>query len=156
MRHAASLALAALAVASLVAHAAGRPVTSSEGGASNFPAPWDQPYKTTKPLIGILAQVGGRGGGCGHAGGRRGSRPAPALVAPRACPRTHGAVGWGAALLRTLTHASPPPPPLLQACHYCPGRSYVAAGFVKWIEAAGARAVPIRCVLAGRVGVRVG
>lgn len=34
---------------------------------------------------------------------------------------------------------------LAQACHYCPGRSYVAAGFAKWIEAAGARAVPIRC-----------
>lgn len=34
---------------------------------------------------------------------------------------------------------------LAQGCHYCPGRSYVAAGFVKWIEAAGARAVPIRC-----------
>lgn len=33
---------------------------------------------------------------------------------------------------------------LAQACHYCPGRSYVAAGFVKWIEAAGARAIPIR------------
>ncbi|KAL4858871.1 Gamma-glutamyl hydrolase A [Chlorella vulgaris] len=33
---------------------------------------------------------------------------------------------------------------LAQACHYCPGRSYVAAGFVKWIEAAGGRAVPIR------------
>lgn len=33
---------------------------------------------------------------------------------------------------------------LAQACHYCPGRSYIAAGFVKWIEAAGARAVPIR------------
>jgi hypothetical protein len=26
----------------------------------------------------------------------------------------------------------------------CPGKSYVAAGFVKWIEAAGGRAVPIR------------
>lgn len=33
---------------------------------------------------------------------------------------------------------------LAQACHYCPGRSYIAAGFVKWIEAAGGRAVPIR------------
>ncbi|KFM28592.1 Gamma-glutamyl hydrolase A [Auxenochlorella protothecoides] len=33
---------------------------------------------------------------------------------------------------------------LTQACHFCPGRSYVAAGFVKWIEAAGGRAVPIR------------
>jgi gamma-glutamyl hydrolase len=33
---------------------------------------------------------------------------------------------------------------LAQACHYCPGRSYVAAGFVKWVEAAGGRAVPIR------------
>lgn len=33
---------------------------------------------------------------------------------------------------------------LAQACYSCPGRSYVAAGFVKWIEAAGARAVPIR------------
>ncbi len=33
---------------------------------------------------------------------------------------------------------------LPQPCHGCPGKSYVAAGFVKWIEAAGARAVPIR------------
>jgi gamma-glutamyl hydrolase len=33
---------------------------------------------------------------------------------------------------------------LTQACHYCPGRSYVAAGFAKWVEAAGGRAVPIR------------
>lgn len=33
---------------------------------------------------------------------------------------------------------------LAQRCHDCPGRSYIAAGFVKWIEAAGARAVPIR------------
>ncbi|GAB4820992.1 hypothetical protein N2152v2_008038 [Parachlorella kessleri] len=47
---------------------------------ANYPAPWEQPYKNDRPLIGVLAQ----------------------------------------------------------------GRSYVAAGFVKWIEAAGARAVPIR------------
>lgn len=33
---------------------------------------------------------------------------------------------------------------LAQRCHDCPGRSYIAAGFSKWIEAAGARAVPIR------------
>ena len=33
---------------------------------------------------------------------------------------------------------------LAQRCHDCPGRSYIAAGFAKWIEAAGARAVPIR------------
>jgi len=33
---------------------------------------------------------------------------------------------------------------LAQRCHDCPGHSYVAAGFVKWIEAAGARPVPIR------------
>jgi len=33
---------------------------------------------------------------------------------------------------------------LTQRCHDCPGYSYVAAGFVKWIEAAGARAIPIR------------
>jgi hypothetical protein len=33
---------------------------------------------------------------------------------------------------------------LAQRCHNCPGRSYVAAGFVKWLEAAGARVVPIR------------
>lgn len=33
---------------------------------------------------------------------------------------------------------------LTQPCHECPGRSYVAAGYVKWIEAAGGRAVPIR------------
>lgn len=30
------------------------------------------------------------------------------------------------------------------AGHECPGKSYIAAGFVKWIEAAGGRAVPIR------------
>ncbi|KDD75679.1 hypothetical protein H632_c555p0 [Helicosporidium sp. ATCC 50920] len=35
---------------------------------------------------------------------------------------------------------------LAQACHHCPGRSYVAAGFVKWIEAAGGRPVPVKCV----------
>ena len=34
---------------------------------------------------------------------------------------------------------------VLQACHKCPGKSYVAAAYVKWIEAAGGRAVPIRC-----------
>lgn len=33
---------------------------------------------------------------------------------------------------------------MTQPCHECPGRSYIAAGFVKWIESAGARAVPIR------------
>lgn len=33
---------------------------------------------------------------------------------------------------------------LSQACHRCPGKSYVAAAYVKWIEAAGGRAVPIR------------
>ena len=33
---------------------------------------------------------------------------------------------------------------LAQRCHDCPGKSYIAAGFVKWIESAGARAVPIR------------
>jgi gamma-glutamyl hydrolase len=33
---------------------------------------------------------------------------------------------------------------LAQRCHDCPGRSYIAAGFTKWIESAGARAVPIR------------
>lgn len=33
---------------------------------------------------------------------------------------------------------------LSQACHYCPGKSYVAAAYVKWIESAGGRAVPIR------------
>ncbi|GAX73089.1 hypothetical protein CEUSTIGMA_g542.t1 [Chlamydomonas eustigma] len=33
---------------------------------------------------------------------------------------------------------------MTQPCHSCPGKSYIAAGFVKWIEAAGARAVPIR------------
>lgn len=33
---------------------------------------------------------------------------------------------------------------LAQRCHDCPGRSYVAAGFAKWIESAGGRAVPIR------------
>ena len=33
---------------------------------------------------------------------------------------------------------------LAQRCHDCPGYSYVAAGFVKWVEAAGGRPVPIR------------
>ncbi|KAF5835633.1 peptidase C26-domain-containing protein [Dunaliella salina] len=31
-----------------------------------------------------------------------------------------------------------------QPCHDCPGKSYIAAAFVKWIEAAGGRPVPIR------------
>ena len=80
----------------------------------DYPAPWDKPYKNSKPLIGILAQVGADGA----------SQPEVANLRP-ACPANSHFV--------------------LQACHYCPGRSYVAAGFVKWIEAAGARAVPIRC-----------
>eukprot|EP00878_Enallax_costatus_P015279 GHUV01015998.1.p1 GENE.GHUV01015998.1~~GHUV01015998.1.p1 ORF type:complete len:381 (+),score=77.51 GHUV01015998.1:217-1359(+) len=33
---------------------------------------------------------------------------------------------------------------LTQPCHDCPGRSYIAASYVKWIEAAGGRVVPIR------------
>lgn len=33
---------------------------------------------------------------------------------------------------------------LTQPCAECPGKSYVAAGFVKWIESAGGRAVPVR------------
>ncbi|EIE19350.1 class I glutamine amidotransferase-like protein [Coccomyxa subellipsoidea C-169] len=33
---------------------------------------------------------------------------------------------------------------LSQACHACPGKSYVAAAYIKWIEQAGGRAVPIR------------
>lgn len=33
---------------------------------------------------------------------------------------------------------------LAQRCHNCPGKSYIAAGFVKWIESAGGRAVPMR------------
>ncbi|KAG2482320.1 hypothetical protein HYH03_018742 [Edaphochlamys debaryana] len=33
---------------------------------------------------------------------------------------------------------------LTQPCHECPGKSYIAAGYVKWIEMGGGRAVPIR------------
>lgn len=33
---------------------------------------------------------------------------------------------------------------LTQPCHYCPGKSYIAAGYVKLIEMAGGRAVPVR------------
>lgn len=33
---------------------------------------------------------------------------------------------------------------LTQPCHDCPGKSYIAAGYVKWIESSGGRAVPIR------------
>jgi len=33
---------------------------------------------------------------------------------------------------------------LTQPCSECPGKSYIAASYVKWIEAAGGRAVPIR------------
>ena len=69
----------------------------------------------------------GAGSQAGSQAGRR--RPGQRSRAPCNCP-----------------HACPLP----QACHYCPGRSYVAAGFVKWIEAAGARAVPIRCAHACR------
>ncbi|KXZ56974.1 hypothetical protein GPECTOR_1g88 [Gonium pectorale] len=33
---------------------------------------------------------------------------------------------------------------LTQPCHECPGKSYIAAGYVKWIEMGGGRAVPVR------------
>ncbi|GIL92877.1 hypothetical protein Vretimale_14806 [Volvox reticuliferus] len=33
---------------------------------------------------------------------------------------------------------------LTQPCHECPGKSYIAAGYVKWIEMSGGRAVPVR------------
>lgn len=33
---------------------------------------------------------------------------------------------------------------LTQPCSDCPGRSYIAASYVKWVEAAGGRVVPIR------------
>eukprot|EP00879_Flechtneria_rotunda_P025275 GHRR01026848.1.p1 GENE.GHRR01026848.1~~GHRR01026848.1.p1 ORF type:complete len:175 (+),score=32.54 GHRR01026848.1:153-677(+) len=33
---------------------------------------------------------------------------------------------------------------LTQPCTTCPGRSYIAASYVKWVEAAGGRVVPIR------------
>ncbi|KAG2441123.1 hypothetical protein HXX76_003975 [Chlamydomonas incerta] len=33
---------------------------------------------------------------------------------------------------------------LTQPCHDCPGKSYIAAGYVKWIEMGGGRAVPVR------------
>eukprot|EP00775_Hariotina_reticulata_P005931 gene5931-6171_t len=33
---------------------------------------------------------------------------------------------------------------LTQPCHDCPGRCYIAASYVKWVEAAGGRVVPIR------------
>ena len=38
----------------------------------------------------------------------------------------------------------------LESHAFIAGKSYVAAGFVKWIEAAGARAVPIRCAFHSR------
>lgn len=33
---------------------------------------------------------------------------------------------------------------LTQPCHDCPGSSYIAASYVKWVEAAGGRVIPIR------------
>lgn len=49
---------------------------------------------------------------------------------------------------RLATYNYSNPKPLIgiisQPCHDCPGRSYIPAAYVKWIEAAGGRAVPIR------------
>jgi len=33
---------------------------------------------------------------------------------------------------------------LTQPCHDCPGQSYIASSYVKWVEAAGGRVAPIR------------
>ena len=55
-------------------------------------------------------------------------------VAPRPTPDPPSPVANDRPLIGVLT----------QACHKCPGRSYVAAAYVKWVEAAGGRVVPIR------------
>lgn len=71
-------------------------------------------YKTTKPLIGILTQP------CHECPGRWASSQLPPSLTAYSCISTSRAI----VRLRS--------------------RSYVAAGYVKWIEAAGGRAVPIR------------
>lgn len=88
--------------------------------------PWDSKQPVyQKPLIGILAQA-------------RQAEGVPSSTLPAVWTRAwHG-------VSQQQTCCPPRARSPVQACHYCPGRSYVAAGFVKWIEAAGARAVPIR------------
>ncbi|GFH25699.1 folate gamma-glutamyl hydrolase [Haematococcus lacustris] len=69
-------------------------------------------------------------GGCDAAR----SKPGSLLTSRPLGPTTLGPVKNKKPLIGILT----------QPCHTCPGKSYIAAGFVKWIEAAGGRAVPIR------------
>lgn len=117
------LALAAAAVVS----AAGRPVTEVAGSASSqerqavwrvvMEAKKQQGYKNEKPLIGE---------GVAHG----------PLVMPACTPLPDPCMDVHAPVL--------PAGIMTQPCHDCPGRSYIAAGFVKWIESAGGRAVPIR------------
>jgi hypothetical protein len=52
------LQLAALALLVLFQHATARELPDRHDEAAlKYPAPWQTPYKNTKPLIGILAQV---------------------------------------------------------------------------------------------------
>lgn len=120
------LLVAAFVAVGLVVSLHARPLDQGEGE-ENFHKPWHKPAVNQKPLIGILAQA------CHHCPGR--------------CVAEKGGVacrvlGWPAPLLCISCRRLIRPRCLLpQLC-----RSYVAAGFVKWIEAAGGRPVPVKCV----------
>lgn len=144
--HLAALLALAAAAACLPAPAAGRSLAGEPLLAAT--KPWDsKKAEYQKPLIGILAQV------CWQAGTRNQLRTGLRCSrVPAGAPFHRAPCNGPASRLEARLQAQskqPHGPSCLrsfpcQACHYCPGRSYVAAGFVKWIEAAGARAVPIR------------
>eukprot|EP00798_Chlamydomonas_sp_ICE-L_P027707 gene27707-7350_t len=54
------------------------------------------------------------------------------------------ALPWSLAENATRQNMKPLIGIMTQPCHDCPGKSWLAAGFVKWLESAGARPVPIR------------
>lgn len=73
--------------------------------------------------------------------------PSDLAAAAAARPSTPVANDLAAAAARASTPVANDRPLigiLTQACHRCPGKSYIAGAYTKWIEAAGGRAVPLR------------
>lgn len=85
-------------------------------------------------LLALLAAAGEVCAGASH-GVHRAVRPVVAASTAKPLKR------WSDAPVKT-------PGPLIgiltQPCSTCPGKSYIAAGNVKWVESAGGRVVPIR------------
>jgi hypothetical protein len=139
--------LAALLAALLLAGgaSASRPLARLQPGvlsASSQAGPEGEEELNLRPLIGVVSQVRMGGGKCMR------------WCAGSASHYTAGSQTTAAAsqpppLVLPLNPAAPPPLPLLlpaQLGDPAPkGHSYIASSYVKMIESAGARAVPILC-----------